>query len=174
MFKRFLSTAFFVSLFCTSVAFAAQASAVVSEDTQTRLSKEEIIGLMTRMNRLPVSEQDGKLDLILKNQSGSKTPRSDFLFCMGLAYMGNSKAQKCVGNAYENGHGIVEDRSEAYAWFALAQEQNAADGSPDLERVKTRLVSTYPSPSDDDLDDLVRAQKSRITQYREESNKIQK
>jgi hypothetical protein len=174
MFKRILLTALFASLFCSLVAAAVREPAPVSEDTKTRLGKDEVIDLMVRLSSLPVSEQNSKLDLIFKNQPDSKTPRSDFLFCMGLAFLGNSKAQKCVGNAYESGRGIVEDLSEAYTWFAIAMEQNAADSSSDVERVKTRLVSTYPSPSDDDLDDLVRAQKSRITQYRDESRTTKK
>lgn len=120
---------------------------------------------------MPSREQEAKLDLIVKNQADSKTPRSDFRFCMGMAYLGNYKAQKCVGNAYENGRGIVDDLSEAYTWYALAAEQNSAEAGADLERVKMRLVTAYPSPSEDELQDMVTAQKNRIKDYGEEAKK---
>jgi TPR repeat protein len=125
-------------------------------------------------------EQDSKVDLIWKDPSGSKTPRSDFMFCAGLAYLGNFKAQACLGNAFEKGLGIVEDLSEAFTWYALALESPIADKAAeqqvqaDKERVIQKLRSSYPAPNDDDLDDMVKAQMNRITQYREEMEKAAK
>jgi hypothetical protein len=62
-------------------------------------------------------------------------------------------------------------------WYAIAQENTSADGAAklaaqtDRDRVKSRLISTYPAPTDEDLDDLVKEQKSRILQYREEAKR---
>jgi TPR repeat protein len=41
--------------------------------------------------------------------------------------LGNYKAQRCVGSAYESARGIVEDLSEAYTWYATALENRIAD-----------------------------------------------
>jgi TPR repeat protein len=148
-----------------------------SEDVKTRLGKQEIIGLMVQMRRLSSPEQNSRLDAILRDSSGSKTPRSDFLLCAGLAYLGNYKAQRFVGSAYENGRGVVEDLSDAYVWYAIAQENTSADeamkqtAQAARDRVKDKLVSTYPSPTDEDLDDLIKEQKSRMAQYQEEAKK---
>ena len=145
-----------------------------SEDAKSRPDKQEIIGSMLKAAQMPAQEQTRKLDSILQNPSGSQTPRSDFMFCIGLAYSGNDKAQKCVGSAYEGGRGVVEDLSEAYTWYAIALENQPA-GRPaeqsaeaDKERVKMRLLAAYPHPSEDDLDDMVNTQKTLIAQYRED------
>lgn len=147
------------------------------EDVKTRPNKQEIIDLMAKTRARPSSQQDARMDAILKETSAGKTPRSDFMLCNGLAYLGNPKAQLCVGRAYENGWGVVEDLSEAYAWYAIAHE-NADDDAPagqramaDRDRVKDKLLSIYPAPTDDDLEDLVNAQKSRIEQFRDEAKK---
>ena len=159
---------------------AGQGSGAASEDVKTRPSKQEIIDLMTRMGRMPGQQQNSKLDQTWKDPSSGNTPRSDFMFCTGLAYLGNYKAQACVGNAYDKGRGVVEDPSEAYTWYALALGNSKADKGveqrlqEDKERVKERLVSSYPAPTDDDLDDLVKALKSRIAQYQDEVKKGKK
>jgi len=178
MFRRMLLVAMITSPFTLMPARAAgQEPAPVSEDSKTRLSKQEIIDLMIRAASMPHAQQQSRMDLISKGQAASKTRRSDFLFCMGLAYLGNAKAQTCAGNAYEKGLGIVEDLSEAYTWYALALDNPAADKATekrmqeDKERVTQRLRSSYPAPSDDDLDDMVKAQKSRIEQYQQEVKK---
>ena len=151
-----------------------------SEDEKTRLSKQEVIDLMIQVGRMPRAQQESKMDLVSKDQSGSKTPRSDFLFCTGLGYLGNYRAQACVGNAFEKGLGIVEDLTEAYGWYGLALESHIADKEAEQRiqdsqmRVLQKLRSSYPSPSDDDLDDLVREQKSRVAQYQEEIKKAKK
>jgi hypothetical protein len=142
-----------------------------SENDQTRLSKDEITRLMIQIGRVPVVEQDHKIEGIWRDQSGSKTPRSDFLFCVGLAYLGNHKAQACLGRAYEKGIGIVQDPTEAYVWYSIALD-NPIDNKElkekiqaDRQRIKQGLVSMYPAPSDEDLADLVEAQKHRMTEY---------
>lgn len=168
MLKSLPFTALILFLCINYASTAAQVPVASSEKTFTRLDKQEIIGLMAQVSDIPDREQNNKLDQLLKKPSGSQTPRSDFLFCMGLAYLGNQKAQKCVGNAYEKGRGIVEDLLEAYTWFALSQEHKAVDSKAELARVKTILVSTYPAPSDDELDEMVKAQKRRISQYQDE------
>ena len=147
------------------------------ESAKTRPNKQEIIDLMVQMRRMPAPQQDSRLEAILKNASASKTPRSDFLLCIGLAYLGNGRAQTCAGSAYENGRGVVEDLLDAYVWYAIAQENASADKEVEQfaqaarERVTKRLLSNYPSPTDEDLEDMVKAQKSRIAQYQEEAKK---
>ncbi len=151
-----------------------------SENEQTRPNKQEIIDLMIQVGRMPAQQQNTKIDSLWQASSASKTPRSDFLFCMGLAYLGNYKAQRCVAGAYENGRGIVEDQSEAYTWYAVALENKIPDKAAagmveaDKERVKTRLLTAYPHPTEDDLDDMVQAQQTRIAQYRDEMKKSKK
>jgi hypothetical protein len=151
-----------------------------SEDTKTRPNKQEIIDVMMKVGRMPAQQQNGKIDSIWQDISASKAPRSDFLFCLGLAYSGNYRAQKCAGSAYEKGVGIVEDLSEAYIWYAIALENRITDQSleemiqAEKERLKASLLSTYPHPSEDDLDDMVRAQKTRIAQYQEDVKRVKK
>ena len=130
--------------------------------------------MMLQASRISAQEQNSKVTQILKDQADSKTPRSDFMFCTGLAYLGNYKAQICVGYAHENGLGIVDDLSQAYAWYELAlgnqiaDEADAKRAEADRDRVKERLLSAYPHPTEDDLADLVNAQKpeSRNTRNR--------
>jgi hypothetical protein len=172
MIRRLFFTALLIALSQTLMA--------QSEDVKARPNKQEITDLMAQIRRMPGQQQNEKLAQILKDPAGSKTPRSDFAFCTGLAYLGNYKAQMCVGNAYENGRGIVEDLSEAYAWFAIASESQIADESEakrveaERERVKERLVSAYPHPTEDDLADLVNSQKTRIAQYQDQIPKAKK
>ncbi len=177
MFRKFL-LALMIALSLTIARTNAQDSA--SEDAKTRLSKQEIVSLIVSTGHIPAQQQTGRIDTILADPSRSKTPRSDFLFCTALAYLGNYKAQYCVGSAYENARGIVEDLSEAYVWYAIAVESHPADKAAEQkiederDRLKTKLQSTYPSPSDDELNDLVKTQKLRIEQYREEAEKAKK
>ena len=163
-----------------ALAAAAQESSNASEYAKTRLNKQEVIDLMVKAGTMPAQQQSSKLDSIWKDLPASKTPRSDFLFCAGLAYSGNYKAQRCVASAYENGIGIVDDLSEAYAWYGVALENRISDKAAkelleaDADRVKQKLLANYPHPTEDDLDDLVRAQKSRMAQYAEEARKATK
>jgi TPR repeat protein len=146
------------------------------EDVKARPNKQDIMDQMTAAGQISASQRNSRLDQILSGQPG-KAPRSDFMFCLGSAYLGNYKAQRCLGKAYEKGLGIVEDVSEAYTWYSVALENQSADKSAqkeiesDRDRVRDRLFSSYPAPTDDDLEDLVKAQKSRIAQYQSEVKK---
>lgn len=151
-----------------------------SENEKTRLNKQETVDLMVRVARMPTQQQSSKIDALWQDPSTSRTPRSDFLFCTGLAYLGNFKAQRCVAGAFENGRGVVEDQSEAYVWYSIALENDIPDKKAeqvieaDKDRVKTKLLSAYPHPTEDELDDLVRAQQTRIERYREDVKKAKK
>jgi TPR repeat protein len=178
MIKRLLFAMMIVLPLMLNNTMAVAQESPPSENVRTRPNKQEIIELMVKMRRMPASKQDGRMDELWKNPSASQAIRSDFMMCTGLAYLGNFKAQAYVGSGYENGRGVVEDLSEAYAWFAVALENAAADKAAeqrlqtDRDRVKDKLLSVYPAPTDEDLDDLVKAQKSRIAQYQEEANKV--
>jgi hypothetical protein len=178
--RVFLALIITLSFPLLSVRAAMQVPMVASEDTKTRLNKKEIIDLMLKIGRMPRTQQDSRTDQIAKSQSDSKTPRSDFEFCMGLAYLGNYKAQVCAAKAFERGLGIVSDLSDAYVWYILALENpiNDAATQKNLEEDKERLIlklrSSYPAPSDDELEELVRAEKNRLTDYRNEVTKTKK
>jgi len=159
---------------------AAPIVAQESEDVKTRPNKQEIIDSMVKVGRMPAQQQNAKIGPLWQDLSASKTRRSDFMFCLGLAYLGSYKAQRCVGDAYENGRGIVEDLSEAYAWYSVAAENRIQDKAAqekidaDKDRVQNRLLSAYPHPTEDDLADAVSAQKSRISQYQEDVKRTKK
>lgn len=153
---------------------AGQAPAL--EDAKTRLGKQEIIDLIVKTGRIPRQEREIRIEAIWKSEN-SKTPRPDFMFCTGLAYLGNAKAQACLGRAFEKGYGIVEDLYEAYTWYSVALENPIADkaleqqAQESKDRVQRGLQSGYPAPTDDELEDLVKQQVSRIVQYKEEAKK---
>ena len=178
--KIFLAALITLSFSFFSTNTAGQTPAPTSEDVKTRFNKPETIDLMLQTGRIPLAQRNSRIDLILKDQAGSKTPRSDFTFCLGLAYFGNYKAQACVGKAYESGLGIVEDLSEAYTWYAVALDNRIDDSAAqqrlesDKNRIELKLRSSYPAPSDDELEEMLRSQKNRITQYQEEVKKIKK
>ena len=169
MIKRFFFTALLLTL--------PQLLMAQSEDVKARLNKQEITDLMIQVSRMPIQQQKDKTAQILKDPAGSKTPRSDFTFCTGLAYLGNYKAQMCVAGAIEKGRGIVEDLSEAYTWYAIASENQKSDeaeakkAEEERERVKEKLISAYPHPTEDDLADMVNSQKDRISQYQDQIKK---
>jgi hypothetical protein len=179
MLKKFFIAALFVMTFSSLPGRAAE-KATASEDEKTRLDKQEIIALIGKIGGMPRAQHNSGIDRISSNPSGSKTPRSDFTFCMGLAFLGNYKAQACVGNAFEHGIGIVEDPTDAYVWYAIALENPIDDAAAkkrlqsDKERVSLRFRLTYPSPTDEELDDLVKAQQKQIGQYRAEATKANK
>jgi len=157
-----------------------QPSPPVSEDAKTRLNKPETLDWMRTIGRMARAQQDSRMETLANGRPDSKTPRSDFMFCSGLAYLGNPKAQACVARAYEHGIGIIEDLTEAHVWYTVALENSAGDAAArerlqsDLDRISLRLHSTYPSPSEEELEDLVKAEKDRITQYRDELKKTKK
>lgn len=168
--------AMFLSLFLGKAAEPTPAA----EDAKTRLDKKETIDLIIKAGRLPRAQQISGIDRVVGSQSESKTPRSDFTFCMGLAYLGNYKAQACAAGAYENGRGIVEDLTEAYLWYTVALENSTSDAvtqkrlQADQERVLLKLRSTYPSPNDEELEDLIKTLKNQIGQYPNEAKKANK
>jgi TPR repeat protein len=174
MLKRYCSVAVLIfSLFL--IALPAQETAISQQDN-TRPDKQDILSSINKAVQLPAMQQNDNLDVILKNASDpdSKTPRSDFLFCVGLAYLGNGKAQQCMGRAYEKGRGVVEDLMEAYTWFALSVDNHTTGSDAELERVKTRLLSTYPAPTDEEFENQVSDLKSRISQYQAAAKKGKK
>jgi TPR repeat protein len=174
MIKRCLSAAILIlSLFL--ITLQAQ-EATISQQDATRPDKQETIAWMNKIGQMPEKQQNENLDVILRSasDSDSKTPRSDFLFCVGLAHLGNGKAQQCLGRAYEKGRGIVEDLMESYTWFALSTGNNTPGSDADLERVKTRLLSTYPAPTDEEFENQVSDLKNRISQYQAAVKKSKK
>ena len=176
MIKRVVLAAFTV-LIMIQAAAAQQGASPASEDEKTRPGKEEIIGSMIKSARMSSQQQDSQLNQILKNQSESKTPRSDFLFCIGPAYRGVGKAQLCVAKAYETGRGVVEDQIEAYIWYALALENKSSAGAAeqslqaDKQRLKDKLQTAYPFPSDEELEDQLKSLQDRIAQYQSDFKK---
>ena len=152
-------------------AIVAQDLSDASESGNARLYKASIISLMVQVGRMSILQQNQKIDNILENQSGSKTPRSDFLFCSGLAYLGDDRAQACLGSAFENGRGIVEDIREAYVWYSIALDNPNTEKAirqkiqEDIDRVKKALRSTTPAPTEAELDDLVKTQKEQMILY---------
>jgi hypothetical protein len=150
------------------------------EETKARPNKQEIRDLVIQISKMPGQQQNNRIEKILADQAGGKTSRADFMFCTGLAYLGNAPAQFCVAKAYENGLGVVEDLSEAYTWYALAcrtgfaQAADARKAEETRDTVKERLASAYPHPTEEDLEDQVNAQKTRIAQYQEEIKKAKK
>lgn len=180
--NRFLFLVVTAALFISLMPMAAvgQDFGVESEGEKTRPNRDEIAKLMIQVALLPVAEQNSKMDRIWKDPSGSQTPRSDFLFCTGLAHLGNFKAQACLGNAFENGIGVVNDSYEAYIWYALALD-NVIGGEElkqkvqeSKDRVKRSLMAVYPAPSDQELEEVVAGQKDRIAELQAETGKTQR
>lgn len=173
---------FFVLTIAATLAFLQTpfAQQTADENAKTRPNKQEILDLMLKAGKMPAAQKNSKLAAFWQGPPAGETPRSDFLFCTALAYMGNYRAQRCVASAYENGRGIVEDQSEAYAWYAVALDNEITDTADrqaleaDKDRVQNRLLAAYPHPSEDELEDMVRAQKNRISQYQDDLNKAQK
>jgi len=171
MFKRlFIVVTFILSVF--TCAAAAQVSATSEKDVY-RPDKKDIIVWMDQASKMPASQQNEKLDAALKgvSVSGSKTPRSDFQLCLGLAYLGNARAQRCVGYAYEKGIGIVDDPLEAFVWFTLAQSGGVAESRSDVARMALVLNSVYPAPSEEELETMAAEQKVKIATYQKEVKK---
>ena len=171
MFKRLLLLASFILAVFTSVS-AAQVSAAFETDIY-RPDKSDIIAWMNQASKIPAAQQNEKADAALKgiSASNSKTPRSDFQLCLGLAYLGNAKAQRCVAYAYEKGIGIVDDTLEAYVWFELAHRGGDKESGADVSRVILILNSAYPAPSEEELENMASEQKGKIATYQKEIKK---
>ena len=171
MFERLLLAVILIFPVFSSAA-AAQAPAT-SETDVYRPDKNDIISWMNQALKIPAAQQNEMIDAALKNISGSagKTPRSDFQLCLGLAYLGNAKAQRCAGTAYEKGIGIVDDTLEAYVWFELAHSGGNAESGADVSRVILVLNSAYPAPSEEELETMAAEQKGKIAGYQKEVKK---
>jgi hypothetical protein len=165
MFKRSLFSFALAISFAASILIAQTTGA--DETAKTRPDKQEIIDIMAQVNKIPPQQQTAKIDSIIKNSTASKTPRSDFMFCLGAAYLGNRQGQICAANAYERATGIVEDFTEAYTWHAIA-------GSEGAEKMKIKLVSVYPAPTDEELENAVNARKSEAAHYLEQVKEAKK
>jgi hypothetical protein len=146
-----------------------------SETEHSLLGKLEIIDLMKQAGRMPDQQQKEKINQLGADDAGGKTPRTDFLYCSAFAYMDQYKAQACLGRAFENGRGIVQDLTEAYVWYTVSLahpiEDNAAKEKIQAaqEHVKQLLFSVYPAPDDYELEELVAQQKEKIIEYQEET-----
>ncbi len=57
------------------------------------------------------------------------------------AAQGAAPAQNSLGNLFENGKGVAQDRSEAIRWFHLAAAQGYADAQTSLKRLKIKKSS---------------------------------
>jgi len=171
MFERLLFTVTFIfSVF----AFTATAQVpAASEKDIYRPDKSDIIAWMNQASNIPAAQQNERADAALKGimSSGSKTPRSDFQLCVALAYLGNAKAQRCVGYAYEKGIGVVDDTLESYVWFEIAQSGGDAESKADAARLLLVLNSAYPAPSEEELEVMTAEQKGKIAGYQKEIKK---
>lgn len=157
------------------VSAPAQGIQAESESEQTRLDRSEIADLIARAGGMTAGLQQERIDRIWLSGDDSATPRSDFLFCTAMAYLGHQKAQACLARAFEQGCGIVGDYTDAYVWYTIARE-NAA-GDPGLlkevesgrARVEQTLLSVYPAPSASDLEDAVSQKKEQIREAASEA-----
>ena len=174
MCKRLLFVVAFIlySFTFTVIGMSAQIPAA-SESDVTRPDKKEILDWMNQATKIPATQQDEKIATALKNisASDSATPRSDFQLCVASAYLGNAKAQRCVGYAYEKGFGVVDDLMESHAWFTLASHGGDAESEADVARVTILLNSAYPAPSEEELEVQEKAQKEKIADYQKELKK---
>ena len=171
MFKRLLLS--LTSIF-SFLAFAAAAQVPASSETDVYLpDKNDIISWMSQAAKMPAARQNEMADAALKgiSTSDSKTPRSDFQLCVGLAYLGNAKAQRCAGYAYEKGFGVVDDMLEAHTWFELAHSGGDKESEADARRVLLILNSAYPAPTEEELENMAKDQKRKIAEYQKEIKK---
>jgi hypothetical protein len=166
-----------IALICIPTITIGQEIKPASESERTLLNKSEIIELMIQAGQMPGQQQAEKIDQLWAANDNSKTPRSDFLYCTAFAYLDNYKAQACLGRAFENGNGIVSDLSDAYVWYSVALDHPIDDVNIKKTiqagrlRVNQMLHSTYPAPSDYELEDLVKKQKEKIAEYTAEAGK---
>ena len=163
-----------VILVLSNLTFAFTAQVPAASETDIFLpDKNDTIAWMNQASNMPAARQNESLDAALKgvSTSESKTPRSDFQLCAGLAHLGNAKAQRCLGYAYEKGIGVVDDILEAYVWFELAHKGGDAESEADAERVLLILNSAYPAPSEEELELLVSEQQKKIAEYQKEVKK---
>ena len=168
MFERLFFTAILVFSLVTFTV-AAQVPAVSETDIYLP-DKNDVIAWMNQASKMSAAQQNERADAALENvsSSGGKTPRSDFQICLGLAYLGNAKAQRCIGYAYEKGIGVVNDMMEAYVWFEIAHKGGDKKSEPEASRTLLILNSAYPAPSEDELERLTEEQEKKIAEYQKE------
>jgi len=171
-----LERSLLVVIFIFSVFFAFTVAAQVPAAAETdifRPDKNDIFDWMNQASKMPAAQQNERVAAALKgiSSSDSKTPRSDFQLCLGLAYLGNADAQRCVGYAYEKGVGIVDDMLEAHVWFDIAHGGGSAESQTDVTRVLLLLNSAYPAPTEEELEQMTKDQKEIIVQYQKEFRK---
>ena len=148
-----------------------------SEQDRSRPSRQEIVETMVKIGKLSPQQQEARVRAIEERKAESSTPRSDFLFCLGSAYLGLNRAQICVGDDYEHGQGVVEDPTDAFVWYSIALDGTIADAKMTQsvhearDRMKGKLVQNYPSPSDEELDAQIKDQKTRIQEGQKEAAK---
>ncbi|HTY60805.1 MAG TPA: hypothetical protein VMG30_00975 [Acidobacteriota bacterium] len=164
--KRLLRMAMIaLPLVLMSMTAAGQESKAAPERARTELAKDDITTLMAMVGRLPAAEQDRRMERIWEDLAVGKTPRSDFLFCTGYAYLGNYKAQACLGYAYENGRGVQRDTAAAYVWYSIALDNPIRDIvekqkiQADRDRMKKTLLTGTPAKTEKELDDLLKTQR---------------
>jgi hypothetical protein len=167
MVRKLLLTAIIALPFSLlSIIATAQTSTPESAGDGAKMTKDDIIILMVQVGRVPVVQQDRKMETIWENMDGSQTPRSDFLFCTGFAYLGNYKAQACLGHAYEKGRGADRDFADAYVWYSIALENPIKDPADklriqaDRDRMRKVLLSGTPARTEKELNDLIKTQKA--------------
>jgi hypothetical protein len=140
-------------------------------DDAAKLSKDEILMLMIQVSRMPAVQQDRKMDMVWTHLNSSDTPKSDYLFCSGFAYLGNYKAQACLGDDFENGRGTAKDLVEAYVWYSIAFDNPIDD--PEIRqqirsskgRIKKAILTGIPAKSEKELEDQVKLQKATKMLY---------
>jgi TPR repeat protein len=149
-----------------------------SENEQSLLHKSEIVELIQKAGRISATQRKEKIGQLWAKESGSATPRSDFLYCTAFAYLNDPRAQACLARSFENGTGIVGNYTDAYVWYTIALEQpiDDADLKQKLQtgqaRVKMTLLSVYPAPSDFELEESVNQQKEKIEAYATEAGVV--
>ena len=164
--KRLLTAIIVLPLSLLSIIATGRILLPAFADDAAKLTKDDITMLMVQVGRLPVVQQDRKMEAIWANMDGSQTPRSDFLFCTGFAYLGNYKAQACLGNAYEKGRGVDKDLTGAYVWYSIALDNPINDPvdkrqiQADRDRIRKALSSGTSAKTDKELNDLIKEQKA--------------
>lgn len=145
-----------------------------AELVKTRPGKEEILEAMVSASKMTRRQRDFAMDRASKRNGDGTTPRSDFLYCLGAAFLGDINAQICLANAYEKGIGIVDDATDAYVWYSIALTGPITDSAVDKQvraarqRMNSKLVQGYPSPTEDELDALVQKELSRMREFQEQ------
>jgi TPR repeat protein len=175
--KLLLTIVLTLSISILSITAVGQEIKPASESEQSILHRSEVIDLIRSAKKMPEQQQKKKADELWAAGADSKTPRSDYLYCTALAYLGSLKGQACLARAFETSRGIVGDYTDAYVWYTIALEHAGTDAGLKKEiqagqaRAQQMLHSSYPSPSDFELEDAIKQQKEKIKEYAAEAGK---